>query len=319
MHASTQSMPAAPDLYELYCPFASGINPHVDLAQSRSVQWAREVGLIGDERALVRLDHARVAHLSALVFRTASLEVLELVAQWTTLFCILDDHIESRRTGTMQLAAYLGSLLSGFESPGDVSGDCVRRAFGSLKTSLLELGGEHLATRFAAELERLFDGYLWEEFYRQTNSIPDFGAYRAIRLVTIGLRPQFLLSELEGHRDATREVRMHPAIVAMEDSTCRAVGWANDIFTHAKELELGEPHNLVGVLMLAQSLSRRQAVDRALALHDGEVSSLLHAAARLPDFGVLEEAARLHIQHLQHWIRGHLDWAVQTGRYSPRP
>ena len=52
-----------------------------------------------------------------------------------------------------------------------------------------------------------------------------------------------------------------------------------------------ETHNLVFVLAQAGALARPAAVARAVAMHDAAM--------------------------LRAWVRGHLDWGRETGRYAP--
>jgi 5-epi-alpha-selinene synthase len=173
--------------------------------------------------------------------------------------------------------------------------------------------------RFARELEVLFGGYVWEEINRQHALLPAYDSYRTMRAVTIGLRPQFLLAELLLPEPHARSVRQHPVVQELESLTSLAVGWANDIFTYDKEIETGEVHNLVVVLMDADALPVYEAVSRARAIHDREVRSFLSVQAGLRADGSESDGLEKHLSHLRHWMRGHLEWAARTGRYrAPR-
>jgi 5-epi-alpha-selinene synthase len=52
-------------------------------------------------------------------------------------------------------------------------------------------------------------------------------------------------------------------------------------------------------------------------MHDSEVRAFLEAAAGLPSFGDADGEVQRYVNMLQSWIRGHLDWATDTGRYDP--
>jgi hypothetical protein len=95
------------------------------------------------------------------------------------------------------------------------------------------------------------------------------------------------------------------------------VGWANDLFTYEKEIIQGEVHNLVLVLMNERRLTIAEAVAQTIALHDDEVRRFLQEVEQLPSFGLDHADVQRYVEMLRCWIRGHLDWAHETGRYHP--
>jgi 5-epi-alpha-selinene synthase len=309
-------VPASPPL-ELYCPFVLALNAHAAATQRRSIAWAKERGLVSDDASVSRLEKARIGQLEAFVFPDAPAELLDFAAQWTTLFCVVDDFVEDRRLGPLKLASYLSNALAGFRGERLTKPDPIARAFMDLRSRLVELQDRPLVERFAFELEALFGGFVWEELNRRHALLPEYGSYRAMRAITVGLRPQFLLAELLlAEHDAIR-VRQHPVVQELELLTCCAVGWANDVFTYEKEIEAGEVHNVVVVLMDSEALPVYEAVSRARSLHDREVRSFLAVQARLRSLESDNAALEAHLSHLRHWMRGHLEWAARTGRYRP--
>ncbi len=307
------------DDLELFCPFESGINPHADEVQAESIEWADRFGLIESDVHRAKLERSRIARLEALVFHTASREVLQLAADWTTLFCLLDDHVERDSLGPIELSAYLARVLSGFRDAGNLVRDPIANGFADLRTRMRDLAGEKWVMRFGEHLEGLFCGYLWEEINRRKKLRPSHLDYRTMRVDTIGLRPQFLFGELAEGIELPEPLRSHPDILDLEVTVSRAVGWANDIFTCSKEMQSGEVHNLVLVLMDSERLPLFEAVRRAAAVHDDEVRTFLSITSGLPEFGGADEAIVARYVHmLRCWIRGHLDWSSETGRYSKR-
>jgi 5-epi-alpha-selinene synthase len=309
-------VPSAPSL-ELYCPFVPAVNEHAAAAQRSSIEWAKEHGLVGDDASVARLDRARIGQLEAFVFPGAPAELLNFAAQWTTLFCAIDDFVEDSRLGPLKLSTYLSNVLAGFRGERSSKPDTIARAFEDLRSRLTQLQDRPLLERFALELEALFSGYVWEELNRRHALLPQYDSYRTMRAVTIGLRPQFLLAELLLPEADALRVRQHPVVQELELLTCHAVGWANDVFTYEKEIEAGEAHNLVVVLMDSEALPVYEAVSRARALHDREVRSFLAAHATLRALERDNPSLDAHVSHLQHWMRGHLEWAARTGRYRP--
>ena len=80
---------------ELYCPFEWGLNPYVEIVQTASVGWAERVGLVQSDTQRSQLARSKIGWLESLVFHSARLDVLQLATDWTTLFCLLDDYVET--------------------------------------------------------------------------------------------------------------------------------------------------------------------------------------------------------------------------------
>ena len=308
----------APPTLELYCPIPAERNPRAGAAHQQSLDWALERRLVSDGPGLEKLDRASLAELEACAFPHAPLEMLTLATVWVTLFCAIDDFVESSHLGVLRLSRYLSRVLAEFRGTASPQRDPLCHGFYDFGQELRSLTGPELADAFARELEDLFSAYVWEEINRRHATHPDYAAYRIMRVTTIGLRPQFLLSQAIGPEGQPSE-RAGIVLRELEKIACLAVGWANDIFTYDKELSQGEVHNLVAVLMRTEELPLREALGRARALHDDEVCSFLRLQAQLANLAGESEATAYRVAHLRHWIGGHLHWAVRNGRYRPSP
>jgi len=278
------------------------------------MDWAVRTGLVS-EVDRPRIDKAMIAWLEALVFHTAPPEILRLAADWTTLFCSIDDEVELLRQGPVVLSSYLSRLFAAFRGESVYARDPIEVTFVDLRSRMLDIAGARWVDRFAGHLEDLFGGYIWEEINRWKRIRPSREAYCEMRTVTIGLKQQFLLGELALGVELSGEARESLDLQLLEMHTCRAVGWANDIHTYSKEVEQGEVHNLVLVLMESESLSIAEAVRRAAAVHDEEVRMFLSVQAKLRNSSINNQNVDLYTGMLRSWIRGHLDWAHLTRRY----
>ena len=69
----------------------------------------------------------------------------------------------------------------------------------------------------------------------------------------------------------------------------------------------------MAVLAVAEGLDLGGAVARAIAMHDAEMRSF---AVRSTELAALPGLSR-YVLMLRRWVRGHLDWALETGRYRP--
>jgi hypothetical protein len=260
---------------------------------------------------------AKVGWLVARAFPTAMPRGLQLVADWTVLFCGLDDHIE--RLGTADhVAAYLYHLLGVFRA--EIAGSCEDPFVAGmldLRQRLLALALPCHFMHFAERLAELFAGNVAEAKSRERGQIPSVASYLQLREVTIGLRVMFALAELLDGFHLPESVREHPGLQQLATRTSKIVGCANDLFTYEKEIIQGQIHNLVLVLMQEGQLPIEAAVVEAVALHDSEVYGFLQEVEQLPSFGIADLGVQRYVEMLRCWIRGHLDWAHETGRYRP--
>lgn len=300
---------------KLFCPFEWGLNPYVEVVQTGSIAWAVKVGLVQSEEQRAVLARSKIGWLESLVFHSARPDVLQLATDWTTLFCLLDDYVETYRGEPLFLAAYLHGALGALDGSASGPDDAIGTAFADLRCRMLDLGGEEWTRRFADEVGEIFAAFIWEEINRWKHIKPSYDAHSTMRPITVGLRPQFLLGELAQDATVPAEVRAKIGVTKLEELTCRSVGWANDIFTYEKEVKYGEVHNLVLVLMDTSCLALADAIQRAAAIHDKEVRSFLAVQAKLEPIMRRYEGLEAYVAMLRQWIRGHLDWAKETGRY----
>jgi 5-epi-alpha-selinene synthase len=301
----------------ILCPFPSGLSPHAAEVQRASLAWAERHQLVApeDRAALAR---AKLSRLNARVFHGASAHSLQLAADWTTLFCILDDLVEVDRRSVFALSQSLDALVWSFVDGRARADHPLHHALVDLALRFRAAATNQWMDEFAERLREMFIGYVWEAINREQALRPSVLAYRKMRTTTIGLYPQFLLGELALGIALTREEKAHPVLQQLMAATSNCVGWANDMLTYEKELQQGEFHNLVLLLAEEQAMSVEDALWRVAALHNQELRDFLAIEAQLPSFSEAEEDVRSFIAMLKSWMRGHLDWAEETGRYRPR-
>ncbi len=294
-------------------PFASAVHPDVAQIQEASVAWARAHGLVGEGRGLQRLREARIAWLPARAHPRGARRPLQIAADWTTLFCLLDDRIE-RLAGPDEVVAVLAGLEGCFDpsatSPGEHAMPELLRACIDLRRRIAAEGADTLP-RFHARVRELFAAFVVESAGRSAGRVPELAAYLPLREQTVGLHVEFALGELVDGLALAASTRAHPHRAALARMASNLVGWANDIFTHEKEIEEGETNNLVFVLARAEGLDMAAALARAVELHDAELRAFVSLAA------AADAPLRGYAAMLCAWVRGHLDWGRETGRYAP--
>jgi hydroxymethylglutaryl-CoA reductase len=316
LSSSSTVAPSRVEIPALYCPFESACSDLAHAVNEATLAWAASTGVVRTERGASKLRASRIGWLSARAFPHARREGLQLVSDWTALFCLLDDRCES--LSPFQLSPVLAALLDAFRSrDAGPRADAFAVAMASLGSRIEALSSPAFTARFADRLEALFVGFSWEATHRAAGVRPAFASYLDLREITVGLHPQFELFELTDGVALPDEVRAHPDLAAMRAASALAVGLANDIFTCERERLEGEVHNVVLVLMHREGLSLREAIARAVALHDERVRALAAMSRALPSFGDRDDDVRRYAAMLCGWVRAHLDWARETGRYSP--
>lgn len=298
----------------LFCPFRSQVNPNMEVVQADSVKWVRAQGLLSDAKRCERLAKSKIGHLVGRSFPHASRETLQIAADWTTLFCLLDDRVEVLASPS-RVDAFLSTLLADFRSGRCESDEPMARALLDLRRRMSAIASSEWVARFAEHVHDIFRGFSWEAVNRAQRLLPELATYRAMRQITVGLFPQFHLSVLTDGIDMPSKIWDHAAIQRLMATAANCVGWANDLFTYEKELQAGEMHNLV-FMLLDQAESLEQAVARAKTMHDDEVRSFLRQVTELPSFGPHNREVHRFVAVLAAWIRGHFDWAAETGRYK---
>ncbi len=169
---------------------------------------------------------------------------------------------------------------------------------------------------FTQRLIELFNGFQAEANGRAQLLIPRLEEYLKIREVTVGLYVEFEFGALTNNIVVPRAVQQNVIFKRLVQHACNIVGWANDIYTYKKEIMAGEVHNLIVVAMRERGLSLDEAVDWAVDLHDTETRLFERLLGKLPSFGPEVDAqVKAYAGMLTAWVRGHLDWAHETGRY----
>jgi len=299
------------DTKRLHCPFTPGLHAEVEAIQAHAVGWAVALGLVVGEHAAVRLDASRVGWLVSRANPEARRELVEIAADWTTFFCLLDDKIE-RLPAPSAVGAYLDEIYAALTGGPCTRGDSLSGAAHDLSRRLHQIADKPWRTHFAARNRQLFEAFVLEAEVRAAGGFSELRDYLPMREVTVGIWVELALSELAlGIELTTRERAETHQISRL---ACNLIGWANDIFTFEKERAAGDPNNLV--LVLAKSLGGdlRSALGRAIQMHDREANELALHLAQIRLTG--SDAAQRYAATLGYWVRGHLDWARETGRYD---
>lgn len=303
---------------ELYCPFYPAVHPKAANVHNASVAWAMAMGLARDDKHVQALHNAKVGWLVARAFPIADqMDALQIAADWITLFCLIDNHIESIR-GPALSHVYLKGLLNVFrDGAAPLIVDPFAQAFRDLRERMIAVDVPLWITRFGEQLQRLFGTFVDEAKWRQLDAVPDVLRYRKMREVSSGLYFGFRLGELTDNINLPQIAREHPVVRSLESKAALIVGLANDIYTVEREFARGEVNNMIMVLMHEESLTIEEAVIRTVELHDAETREFIALALQLPSFSIqIDGDLQRYVEVLSSMISGHRSWALETARYG---
>ncbi|MDC3954539.1 terpene synthase family protein [Polyangium jinanense] len=303
----------------LYCPLPSALHPNGAEAQAATLRWARSHDLLATETGYARLEKIQLGTLAARFFPHIDAKALQIATDWLAVFFLTDDLSERAEVHPIDTATLLGrqvGVLRGTEPPrSDVP---MAHAFEDLRLRMTNTFSEAWFARFVDKVADLFAGFAWEAINRRNRFVPHGDLYLEARKTTIGLYPLIELADADRARPAGTAARKRPEVSQLESLACLLVGMANDLFTYARELEEGDYHNLVLVLMREKRIGAAQAEELVIGMHNERMRQWFQLSERLrqddPD-----ESTRRFVTALGHLLRGHLDWAYDNGRYQVSP
>ncbi len=323
----------------LYMPYAFRMNPHLDTARHRAVDWARRMGMfdsvpgverggVWDERRFIGFD---LAHCAAMIHADAHAEALDLSADWLAWGTYGDDYFPVVFGAGRNLAGAkaCNERLSAF-MPLDVG--TVPEPVNPLERGLADLWRRtagpmpHAARQqFRTAVEEMTASWLWELDNQAQHRIPDPVDYIEMRRKTFGSDMTMSLSRL-AHLDAVpAEIYQTRAIREMEAAAQDYACFTNDLFSYQKEIEFeGEVHNSVLVVENFLVTDRWTARDIVADLMAARMRQFEHAVSHeLPvlfdEFSLGSEQRAVltrHADELKDWMAGILEWHRRCVRYT---
>jgi 5-epi-alpha-selinene synthase len=308
----------------LYCPFPSAINQHWEATEPHSFKWVRSFNLVTDESVYEIFRAEKFAILAARCYPTVSLEAIKILSNYIFWIAIADDYFEKVGINKQPqlLESVYAQLVDTFKKEGDSLLDAdapLALAFRDIWQKLYQLpnGTSELMLRFAKHTEDYLQGVHWEAMNNVQGIMPNLATYMKIRTFTVGGYIFFNLIQITDGIALPPEVIEHPILKLLELAVNNITIYVNDIFSIAKEMREGNPHNVVLILQHSYQISLQEALNRVAELHDAEVQNFIELAAQLPSFGSeIDANFQRYILSLRFWMRGHMDWAQESERYQ---
>ena len=324
------------EMPELYMPFTTRLNPHLDVAREHVKAWAGQMGILDKVAGFAlwdeaKLDAADYALCAAMTHPKGSRQELELTADWFTWATFFDDYFPMRFGHSRDLvgAKLFMDRLSAFmpldETVSPVPTNPVERGLADLWPRTSALMPADRLPRFRAHVQDMHDSWLWELANHIQNRIPDPVDYIEMRRKTFGAEFGMSLSQPASSEAIPPEIYRTRPMRALVNTAADAAALMNDIVSYKKEIELeGELNN--GVLVVERFLDCDLA--RAVQIvNDLRTSRLLQfehvVATELPalfEHFELDTTAREqllgYVKSLEDWASGVIRWHLVSGRYQ---
>jgi hypothetical protein len=309
------------ELPTLLCPIPPRVNPNETDACRRTNEWLIRFGLIRDEDGLKSFDALQIPDFVSRAYPYAQPEDLQIVMDWTAWGFIADDEADAVTDLEVLLDFHAGCVAvlvdeKTAESPAEV-------ALADIRDRILARSNIHCLLRFADTAKQWFDSMYIESFNRLHHKSLSQKAYRELREISVGMYTEYALFDVTHQCKLSSSLWYDPQMRSLMTLTANVIGYANDIFSVAKERRIGDPHNLVLCITEERKCSLQQAANETARIHNAEMKRFLEleseylgcdSPARNPP-----REATLFVDLLRAWIRANLDWALSSERYGMHP
>lgn len=285
-------------------------------AERHTRSWTRRMGLIRSPEAASHFAAINVGQLAGRVYPDAAAHHGNLVTDWFSWLFLFDDQCDEGRIGRdpVLLHAATNDIKNVFDGSSRPLANPLARAMADLYDRLLPLATSPWLERFCRHVREYLDGCVWEAANRATSLVPTPEEYPAARRAAGAIIPAFDLIEFSTRTylvDAIYDLTTYQeALHAAADVVC----WTDDLATVAKEYARGDVHNLVIVLAHHRKISWTDAVREAGRLLTERINDFLHAERTLLTTAPITPLVA-NLVGLRQWMRGHLDWGIETARY----
>jgi hypothetical protein len=308
-------------------PFPPELSPHLEWIREHNLQWVHRHNLATTSDAIAEYASWNLAEATARIYPDADREALLDNLNFFALGFLFDDqfHPDIPDRDNLVARACAELALIPFRPPGDdVEMVCpITLAWAEIWATMASQTSPYWQTRFAANFARWMTAHARETHLAAAGTVLDVESYLWLRRRSLGLAHSMDLHEWTGRFEVPPVAAAAPRFAALRTLTTDIVAITNDVQSVQREINRGDPNNLIVVLQHT-GMSREQALTRATAL-------IYRALARFEDHQAglrawcdelgLDEQGRgalyRSVRGMSRWIRGNYDWGRTSGRYSP--
>lgn len=297
-------------------------NPHVGAVIEPVCAWAARHGLASAPRVAATLARARFDVLAGYGHPGADYEGFLLTTKWCTWLFFQDDLLCDRHgdaggiLGPAALAAAHRDLLAALAGEAPRPGDALASSIHDIGRQIVRWRGPAALDRFVGTVRDYLWGNEWEALNRIRGEVPSVSAFSKMRPHAGAAYTAFefwaIVEDFPGgarlDHVAARELRLLA-------NNC--ISWANDLYSLRKEIDEGNPNNVVLAIAREDGCDLPAAMRATVALYNREYRAFMQLVADLPTLGLGrgELDLRPYADRLHGWILGNIHWSRMTPRY----
>jgi hypothetical protein len=302
----------------LSCPLGSGLNTNVRHLNEAGIAWISQYRMFS-ETGWRRYVAMRPGYLPGYVMPNAlrgpGLLAASNLLFWLWAYDDLEcDEVHGRASAEAHILR-LSELARIVETPAALSsGNPFVASLSNLRRQVAAAASPMQTTRWASAMQAYFLANTAVAIHSLRGSLPDLDSYVAQRIHSGAVKPTLMMLDVAEGYEVPAEDLESPDVWALNEIVCTLVGWDNDLLSYHKEVVRGGvDHNLLAVL--AESLGCPVADALLVAVDMRERVMWLYLRLHAQTWATAGPELRRYLGGLSSWIRGHLDWGLQTVRY----
>lgn len=291
-------------------PWSAGTGQHTR-------RWVHDMGLVRSAASAAHFERIDTGRLTGWVFPDALADRRDTIADVFAWLFIFDDQCDETSAG--RDPALLSGTIHAIEAALDTA---CPGAMGQLAAALADICARLRPAapatwwqRFSWHTREYLHACLREAANRALGQVPDPAQYPRARREGGAIMPTLDLIEFAAGRYLNDQDYWLPGYQQAREAAADIICWTDDLATVAKEHARGDVHNLVIVLAEHHDLSWAQATSQARDLLGRRIGDYLTA-----EHDILgaepSQALDANLRGLRNWMRGHLDWGIETARYQ---
>ncbi|GHI85823.1 selina-4(15),7(11)-diene synthase [Streptomyces xanthophaeus] len=302
----------------LFSPIPPAIHPRHAEIDTQTAGWV-EAFEIGSADLRQRLVRHQIGVFAARILPHGREEVVRIVADFVMwLFGVDDGYCEEGVLGQRpgDLAGTLHRLLRVAQNPEAplLLDDPLAGGLRDLRARVDVYGTDTQAARWVACLREYALSVVWEASHRRAGTVPSLSDYTLMRLYDGATTVIFPLLQMAHGYELPADEADDKSVRAAEEMASFVITWDNDLLSDHKE-RAGEGYYL-NVLRVLESdgHSQREAMALAIAQRDRVLTAFMHLTDHLRAVG--SPQMRQYTAGLRSFVRGSLDWGLQSVRYT---
>ncbi|QLY29222.1 hypothetical protein H0264_28615 [Nocardia huaxiensis] len=311
------------DDQELWCPLGSSVHPMREVIEAESAGWLDGHGVVpGDRRA--GFWAGAPGALGSYTYPRGTREGTQLASDFISwLFAFDDLYCDGNRIGgdPVEFSGVIGEIVQVLEEPGAAgAGELpVARALRDLYGRVAGMASPVQRRRWADDTEKYLLTKLWEAGRRRAGSLPPLESYVHLRRLGGANVACLMLTDVSLGCEVPAEVLCGPQMSELVKAAADLADLDNDLLSYARESGPDEEFPINGVTAAAQhgAGDTAAAVARVQRFRNARMRTLLELSAHFAE--PADSPAADFSRGVCDWVSGHIDWIMQSGRYSRLP